>query len=230
MSEDTISTGQGDDGATGGSGNDTLMGDAAPQQTVPAQAAPDPVKPTEPVKEPEKPTEQPKVEPFVSDAVKRLAELDSAIDKEDFDPYSPAGKAIIKEHAHMVARVESQPGNEAAVWTSLSDEYDLSVKQLKSMWQETCKGMPDKFKGNQAAAEYAFLQKIESFKAAKNKAPAPKPKETPVIAPGQVLPRGAGSVPPQPPSTDERTLEEKVLAGDKSTLDKFKNVWTELMG
>lgn len=228
MSEDidTVVAGEGNDGPGGGEAPDTV--------TEPVEAVePEPVaEPVVEAKEPEVKSEPAKIEAKPAGRKSanqaRLDELEAKIDDDAFDPFSKDGKSVIKEHARVVARVENEPTREVTVWTQLSEEHDMTVKELKQQWTETLKSMPEKFKGNEAAETYAFEQRIAGIKAARSQ-PKPKPAPntgTPVIAKGQVLPRGAGSVPPQPKPVDNRTVEERVLAGDPETLKQFASAYS----
>lgn len=223
----TTATSEGTDGPAGGQGEDTI----APQVedvTETKAEEPEPVKP-----EPQKPAE-PKPEPAKAERPKskdeaRFAELEAQIDATEFDPWSTEGKKVIKEHARLAARIEAQPALERAIWADDSEEYGCTVKQCKAEWTAAEAALPAHLRTAEGV-EVAYRARMAARAKPEPAVPAPakpKPKATPVISPGQVLPRGAGSVPPQPAAPDERTIEQKVIDGDKGTLDTFKAAYQE---
>jgi hypothetical protein len=248
--EDTITSGEGQDGPGGGNAPDTLDGNAADEpvegnppgeNAAPADPAdggePSPPAPPTPPAEPKRVAETPKIEPDQSPAQKRLAEIEAKVSDDAFDPFSKDGKALILEHSRVAAQVAAEPLSRkvtnATVYDDLSEQYEMPASELKRIWQETKKSIPEQFKGEQGALDYAFHQNVIKAKAQKTPPPAPKkaaPKPTPVISPGQVLPRGVGSVPPQPPPADERTIEERVIAGDPATKKQFADAWSDFFG
>lgn len=242
------------DSTMGGAGEDdvetTTATETAPAEPKEPETEPEPEKPAKPAaKKAAEPEEKPERERdeagrFVSPLEKRLADLESKIDADDFDPYSKEGKQIIKEHARVAGQVAAMPANENAVFADYADRYDLTTKEARAAWKETIKSLPDKYKNDQGAANYAYEQKLAALQAEKAEKsaaattvttpaplpPKPKAKGTPVIAAGQVLPRGVGSVPPQPPTEDPRSLEDRVKDGDPATLKQFREAFAGYFG
>lgn len=159
----------------------------------------------------------------------RLIELETKIDAEDFDPYSKDGKAIIKEHAKVAAKVEFEPLqaqlHDSTVWQNLSDDHDIPVKDLKVMWAETVKSMPEKHKGNQGAMDYAFEQRIAAAKAekaepeAKPDKPTTKAKVPIQTRPGAVSPVVA--IPHRPPAPGSDPAEDFAKSVSREELATF---------
>lgn len=216
-------TSEGQDGPTGGQADDVV---ADPVETPPetpeaAAPSPEPAAPA-PTPEPLKPAAEATKAPQ-GKAQARLAELEQQFDADDFDPYSREGKAVVKEIAKLSGVVASEYANEQATWQAEAEEYELPVKTLKSEWKAAKDSLPAHLQ-TQEGIEVAYRARL----AAKKEPPTPAPakpkaaKPTPVISPGQVLPRGAGSVPPQPPTPDERTIEQRVIDGDKDLLKQFR--------
>lgn len=148
---------------------------------------------------------------------KRLIEIESKMDDEYFDANSKDGKSLIKEHSRVAAAVEAEPLKEklreSAVLEQMSDDTGLSVKELKSGWNEVLKALPAKYKNDNGAANFAFDQWIEKTKAAKAEPPvavegvvrpAIVPTKKPVIQPrsGTVSPP-AGTSSHRPPTTPD---------------------------
>lgn len=235
--EDTIVGSEGQDGPGGNQAADSVVGDAASETPAAESAVETAAVDAEIV--PETATvaipEEPKTPVTVSAPIapktpsqKRLEELEAKIDEETFDPYTKEGKQVIKEHARVAGKVEAEPLQQQIQSISLysreAAELGVPVSALEKVWTEVEKSIPAKHK-TQEVVEYAYQQRLEEMKKAKATPVKPRVAATPVIAPGQVLPRGAGSVPPQPVAEDTRTVEERVLAGDKKTLDDFKGAY-----
>lgn len=237
--EDTITSGEGQNGAGGGSAEDTLKADVAADTVVAIEghdtlesgtAEPDPI--TQPPVVIEPTVVVSPVIPIKSDAQKRLEELDAKIDDEYFNFNSIEGKAVLKEHSRVAARVVAEPIQQklhtATVFTGYAQEYDIPEKDCIAIWKDVQKTISPKFRGDSSAETYEFVKRLEAHKAVPvPDKPKPKPVATPVIAPGQVLPRGVGSVPPQPVAADSRTIEERLRAGDKETILQFKGAYED---
>lgn len=180
------------------------------------------------------PIETTTVEPIKTSSQVRLAELDAKIDDELFDANSKDGKAILKEHSRVAAVVESEPIKlkleNAEIWQNEAATHQMPVVDLQKVWRDVKKTMPDKFKNDRGAIEYAYNLKLDEMKSEKAK---PKPeaeivdppvtqKRVPVQTRGGAVSPGTPAIhrPPAPIKDPGEAFDKSVTRED---LNAFVN-------
>lgn len=221
---------------------ETPAADAA--ATVPAEGAPDTVQPEaapDPIQQ---------YESIVSPAADEPdAELEEALEAIQSDDALSDGQKKAESYKLKLAGEDRATRRRAAKTDNYSNftkadakQYGVTPEQVDETWQaswrECAKVLGKNATQDQitAAATVVYRQALAALEdappipAVPGKAPVKAAPRNPVIAKGQVLPRGVGNIPPQPKAADTRTVEEKLLAGDKDTIKQFENIHTEFFG
>jgi hypothetical protein len=215
--EDTILSGEGNDGPAGGAGDDSII------EPTTTETAPETPPTAEPDKKPEPaPSARQPVQVEPDDIDKEFDAASEAIEKDEVlsDGQKRAEKLrlTVAREERTSRRQREQNEAEERKRNEEARSHGVTRQQIDTAWDqavdETMAKKGGKFDRGYAQALYD--QKIAAAKTthAAPVAAKPKPTPTPVLGKGQVLPRGVGAVPNQPAPPDTRTVEEKLIAGD----------------